>query len=220
MLSDLLASDQLFSSAQLPLVVAMAVTVVLLAILIPLLLGWTTKLACRICRGQPIGLGRGVLAMLAAAAATTFVPLGVHSLVPQTSPLAAALAGLATAILALAIVLRQNPLRALLTYLVAGFLQGICWFVLILGLVLIVKLTVPEERLQAFGAQLGEQLQQREDLQQLVERGRQRFANTPQDDAPEAPVDGQLQPRRGPDKPPRPVSRRDPAGVQLNPFVQ
>lgn len=189
-----------------PLVLALIVGAVLLGLLI---CGWSMKLACGFCGGREVGILRGMAASIASSLTATAAMGAIVLVSPDSSAWVAPVYGLFAAVATVAIVLVQNPLRALCTYLVYS----------VIGAAFAIAGAAATAGLLYYN--LDEQQFERLAAHYTASR---RAADPPDALLPEPPVAPVLEVRSlqppAPAPTPTPPKKKLPPGVKANPFVK
>jgi hypothetical protein len=86
--------------------------------------GWSMKLACSFCGGPEIGILRGLTMAIACTIVSSLVMYFVNESASGQGPWIASLYGLFAATATLSLLLAQNPLRSMFTYIVYAVISG------------------------------------------------------------------------------------------------
>jgi len=106
------------------------------------------KLACRVTGGGRITVRRGIIATILMSAAYAGTAIASESFALKSSPLATLGVQVGTGTMVLALLLWQNPVRALATGVIASILQTIFLFGLFAASIILVGKFVPPQKLQ------------------------------------------------------------------------
>ena len=127
-------------------VVGVGIALVLVLLVSLTLLGWCMRLANRLCGGTEVGFLRSLLAVVASALLGSGAGTLAVFLQPEASQLMSLLYVVFGSVLAIALVMAQNPLRAFGTYLVYWFVGTVSHVALIGAVVLLIAVAVPRAK--------------------------------------------------------------------------
>jgi len=110
--------------------------------------GWSMKVACLLTRGRPISVLRGLIATIVFSVVYGVAAAGSQWFVSTPSPFLALAVGIAMSTLALALVVVQNPVRALFTGIIASVLQAMFAIGITVAAALVVAKFVPPAKIE------------------------------------------------------------------------